>query len=110
MLRLGFPEWSDRLHFRHHLTRPQSRCLDIGDRVERSPLLLFALVEDRRAVAHPDVISLTIFRRRVMNLEKELEQLAIADLRRIENYFDRLGVGAMVAISRIRYVAARVAD
>lgn len=45
-----------------------------------------------------------------MDLEEKLEDLAIADLLRVEDDFDRFGVGAMVAIGGIEYIAPRVTD
>ena len=41
-----------------------------------------------------------------MDLEEELQDVAVADLVRIEQDLDRFRVGAMVAIGRIRNVAA----
>jgi hypothetical protein len=50
------------------------------DRIERNGLLLIAGEIDRRTVARTTVVSLTIERRRIMDLEKELEQSAISGL------------------------------
>jgi hypothetical protein len=43
-----------------------------------------------------------------VNLEEELEQLPVADLRGIEYDFDRFGVPPVIAICRIRHVTTRV--
>ena len=45
-----------------------------------------------------------------MDLEEELEDLAITDRRRIEHELDRFGVRPVVAVGGIRHVAAGVAD
>jgi hypothetical protein len=45
-----------------------------------------------------------------MNLKEELQQLAIIDHTRVENDLDRFGVRPMLAVSRIRNVAAGVPD
>src|SRR3954447_4372856 len=45
-----------------------------------------------------------------MDLEKELQQLAIADGFRIEDDLDAFGVIAVVAIGRVRHLTAGVAD
>ncbi len=45
-----------------------------------------------------------------MDLKEELEQAPVAQLRRIEDDLDCLGVRAVVAIGRVRHVAAAVAD
>src|SRR6266446_9810206 len=110
MLRLCLPErtyWHD---FSDNFPRPESRCIDIGNRIQGHPLLIFARVEDRRAIAGTDVIALSVSRRRVMNLKEELQQLSITDLARVENNLDRFGMRPMPAVSRIRNVAAGVPD
>jgi hypothetical protein len=43
-----------------------------------------------------------------VDLKKELEQSAIGGLRGIEDDLDRLGMGAVIAICRIRHVATCV--
>jgi hypothetical protein len=45
-----------------------------------------------------------------MNLEEELEELAITDLLWVKNDFDSFRMGAMIPIRRIVDVAARVSD
>src|SRR5689334_6225076 len=69
-----------------------------------------ACVENRRPIARADVVALTIARRRVVNLEEELEDLAIADTRRIEDDLDSFGMSAMIFIRGVGRAAARVAD
>src|SRR4051812_270665 len=54
------------------------------------------------------VVPLTVERRGIVDLEKELEQSAIGSLRGIEDHLDRLGMGAVIAICRIRHVAPRI--
>ena len=58
----------------------------------------------------PDVVALAVPRRRVVDLEEELEQLPIAEFGRIEHDLDRFGVGAVIAVRGVRHVAARIAD
>src|SRR5579883_44985 len=110
VLGLRFPEGTNRRHFGHDLARPQAGGIDVGDRVLRNTLLFIVHVEDRGTIACPDVIALAVARCRIMDLEEELEQRAIARDPRIENDLDRLGVGAMVAIGGVRHIAARIAD
>src|SRR5262249_44323872 len=57
----------------------------------------------------PDVVSLTVQRRGIVDLEEELEQVPIGDLLRVEDDLDRLGVAFVIAVGRVRNVAARVA-
>ena len=75
----------------------------------RDPFLLFAGIEDRRAVAGAYIVALAIARARVMNLEEELEELSIAEACGIKNDLNRFGVVAMVAIGGVRHAAASVA-
>src|SRR5687768_13280670 len=110
MLRFGFPELAERHDLGHDFAGPKSGFVDIGDRVLGNPALLVARVEDRRSIARPDVVPLTISRARIVNLEKELEDLPIADPGRIEDHLDRFRVCSVIAIGRIGCVAARIAD
>src|SRR5690606_19030876 len=48
--------------------------------------------------------------RGVMNLKKELQEMPIARLCRIENNFDSFRMTAMVTIGRVRHVATGIAD
>ena len=90
--------------------RPRSPpCPATGRRLRRRRWCLSATrfcsslgVEDRRAVARADVVALPVAGRRVVDLEEELQQLAVADLRRVEDDLDRLGVLAVVAIGGVR--------
>jgi hypothetical protein len=45
-----------------------------------------------------------------VDLEEEFEQLAVVDLRRVEDDLDRLGVISMIAIGLAGHVAAGIAD
>ena len=110
MLGLGLPERAGRRDLGHDLPGPDARRLDVGDRVLRDAALLVVDVVDPRAVAHPDVVALTVQRRRVVDLEEELEDVAVRGLLRVEDDLDRLRVRAVVAVRRVRDVAARVAD
>jgi hypothetical protein len=72
--------------------------------------LLVIDVVDRRAIAHPNIIALTVLRRRVVNLKEELEQAPIGDAIRVERNLDRLRMRAVVAVGRLRHIAAGVAN
>src|SRR5215218_9050462 len=110
MLGLGLPERPRRRHLRHDLSGPTARGFDVRDRLLRDVALVLVEVEDRRPIARPHVVSLTVQRRWVMNLEEELEQVTVGRLLGIEADLDRLRVRAVVAIGGIRDVAARVPD
>jgi hypothetical protein len=45
-----------------------------------------------------------------VDLEEELEQIPIGRLVGVEDDLDRLSVGAMISIGRIRHVATGIAD
>src|SRR5207237_5131650 len=110
MLWLGLPERSGRRHLGHDLARPAARRLDVRDRLLGDAALLLVEVEDRRAIARPDVVSLPVRRRRIVDLEEELEQIPVRGLLGIEDDLERLRVRAVVAIGRVRNVAAAVPD
>jgi hypothetical protein len=88
VLWFGFPEFACRHDFGHDLARPQPGCVDVGDRVVGNATLLVRRVEDRGSIARPDVVPLPIARRRIVNLEEELEDLPIADPVGIEDDLD----------------------
>src|SRR3954468_10318891 len=110
MFRFGFPEVARRRHFGDHLARPQPGRVDVGDSVQRDALLLIVDVEDRRPVAGADVIALAVLRRRIVDLEEELQQVAEVRLRRVVHDLDRLGVAWVIAVRRVGVLAAGVAD
>src|SRR6185312_8882796 len=78
MLGFGFPEVPGGRDLGNSLAGPQAGSVHV-----------LAGVEDRRAVAGADVVALPIHRGRVVDLEKELQQCAITDARRIERDLDR---------------------
>ena len=110
VLGLGLPEVARGRDFRDDLARPQPRGLDVGDGVQRDALLLVVGVEDRRAVAGADVVALPVLRRRVVDLEEELQQRPVVGLRGVVDDLDRLGVPGMVAVGGVGVLAAGVAD
>jgi hypothetical protein len=110
VLGLGLPERPGGLDRGHGLLGPQSRGVDVGDRVAGDLLLLGREREDRRAVARSDVVALTVHRRRVVDLEEEREDVAVRGLRRVEDDLDSLGVTRVLTIGRVIVASARVAD
>src|SRR5688572_7553510 len=110
VLGLGFPEIAGGRDFGHDLAGPQPRRVDVGDRVLGDALLLMARVEDRGAVARSRVVALAIARARVVNLEKELEELPVGDSCGIEEDLDGFGVRPVIAIGRVAYVATAIPD
>ncbi len=107
---LGLPEWAGWCELGHHLAGPQARSVHIGDRFQRGPFLIFAGVVNARTVGTAAVIALTVRRGGIMDLEEEFQQITVGDALGVEDDFDRLGVGAMIAVGRVRYIAAAVAD
>jgi hypothetical protein len=110
VLGFGFPEIAGGRDLGYDLSRPKPGGIDVGDRILSDALLFLARVEDRRAIACPDVIALAVSRGWIVNLEKEFQQPAVAYLRGVEDNFDRFGMCAVVAIRRVRHVAAGVAN
>jgi hypothetical protein len=74
VLGLGFPERTGRNDLGDHFAGPQPRRFHVGNGVCGDRLLLVVGVEDRRSVAGAHVVALTVLRRRVVDLEEELEQ------------------------------------
>jgi hypothetical protein len=63
-----------------------------------------------RPVACAPVVSLPVGRRRVVDLEEELQQVAKARLAQIERDLDRFRVRSVVAVRGVLDIAARIAD
>ena len=109
MLRLGLPEGAGGLQLGHHRAGPATGGVHLGDRALGGLALRLAQPVDARAVGSAAVIALAVRRRRVMDLEEELQQRAVAQPRRVEDDLDRLGMRAVVAVGRVGHVAAAVA-
>src|SRR3546814_6868525 len=84
-------EIARRFDLRHRLAQPQAGGVDVGDGVAGHALLPGRGEEDRRTVRGAKVVALAVPRRRVVDLEEELQQLAVADARRVEHDLHRLG-------------------
>src|SRR3984957_10710516 len=110
MLGLSFPERPRGRYFGDRFAGPQAGGVHVGNGVERGALLLFVRVVNRGTIAQPAVIALPVHGGGVVNLKKEFQNLAIADLRWVENNLDRFGVRAVIAIGRVGHVAAGIAD
>src|SRR3990167_2238979 len=110
VLRLRLPEGANRLQLARYLSRPEAGCVDVRDRLQRGFTLRFVGIIDRRAIAPAAVVALAIARGRIVDLEEKFEDPAVADLIGIEIDLDRLGVRAVVAIGRVRHIAAAVTD
>jgi len=80
MFRFRFPEIAGRRHFRHHLAGPQPGRVHIGNGVLGDAFLFVVRVEDGRAVTAAEIVALAVARGRVVDLEEEFQQSAIADL------------------------------
>ena len=109
VLEFRLPEVTSGNNFRHNPARPKARSIDVGDRVLREATLLVVGVEDRRAVARSNIVTLTIGGRRVVYLEKEFQEISEAGFIGIEYDLDRFGVRAMVPIGGVFDVATRIA-
>ena len=108
MLGLGLPERSGGRHLSDHLARPKPGGIDIGDGLQRDPLLLVAGIEDRRTVAGAAIVALAVWRRGIVDLEEKFQQLSKTDDLGIEDDLDGFGMVAVIAIGRIRNLAAAV--
>ena len=70
VLRLRLPEIADGLDLRDDLARPQTRSVDIGDRLQCRLFLRLVNVVDRGTVGRAPVIALAIEGGGVVNLKK----------------------------------------
>src|SRR5689334_7526443 len=109
VLGLGFPERAGLAHLGDHVAQPQARGVDVGNRLLGDVALLVARVEDLRAVARPDVVSLPVHRGRIVDLEEELEDVAVGDPIRIEDDLHGLSVAVVVLVGGVGDIPARVA-
>src|SRR5271154_2592328 len=110
VFRFGLPESTCRNYFGHDLASQEIRGIDVRDCVFRNPLLFVCREKDRRAVTCPGVITLAVQRRRIMDLEEELQEPTISELLRVEDNFDRFRVPFMVTVSCVCDIAACISD
>ena len=92
--RTHFPERPGRRHLGNDLLRPEARRFNVGDRVVGHPALFLVEIEDRRAIARPDVVALAIQRRRIVDLEEEVPSRSRYDLLGVEDDLDGSRRGA----------------
>src|ERR1700722_20218920 len=90
ILLLRLPEGSSRDDLGHDLPGPQAGCIDVSDGVEGGESLLLGQVEDRRADVSPHFVALSVQRRRIMDLEEELQKSSVRGEIGVESDFDRL--------------------
>ena len=107
---LGFPEFTGGHDLCDGLSWPETRRINVCNRIFSDMLLLFASAENGRAVACADVVPLTIQSGRIMNLEEELQQIAVCDFRGVEDNLNRLGVTPVIPMGRVRDVSTHVSD
>src|SRR5262249_20979238 len=81
----------------------------VCDDVLGNPLLLLVDVVDCRPVGAADVVALPVPCGRIVDLEEVFQDPPVTDLLGIKGDLDALGMGAVVAVGRIRNVAARIA-
>src|SRR3954453_9636330 len=110
VLGLGLPERDGVADLGDHLAGPQARRIDVGDRVLGDLALLVARHEDLRAVAGADVVALAVLGRRVVDLEEELQDVAVGDALGVEDDLDRLGVAGMAPVRGVLVLPTGVSD
>src|SRR3546814_19877348 len=81
VLRLRFPETTDRRHLGDDLARPQARRVHVGDRLFRHLSLLVVDIVDRRTVCVANVSTLTVPRRGIVDLKEILPYAPVARFR-----------------------------
>src|ERR1051325_7484697 len=112
MILLGGKEHRERLELRHDRIVEDVLGLELADHLFRDAALVIVVIEDSGAILRADVAALTIERGRIVNREKDAEQLAVRNLRGVVGHLHRLGVagrsGADGLVARIRDVPTRV--
>ena len=98
MFPLGFPEGAGLGDFRNNLSGPKPGGFDVRDRVLCDPFLILAGVENRRTIAGPSIVALTVQSRRIVNLKKEFQELPVTKLLRAKNDLDRFGMRSVIAV------------
>ena len=101
VLMFGFrlPEITRRFYFCTYPARPYTRRIDVGNCLLGNSFLHFIDIINARAIGQTNIITLSIFCARIMNLKKELEQLAKADDSRIKLNFNTLGMRCLLYTS-----------
>src|SRR5262245_31313438 len=90
------PEGPRFCHFPNHLSAAQPERVDVSDGVLGESLVDLGRGEDGASVAAADVVTLAVLRLWVVDLEEELQQLAVGQPIGIEDDLDRVGVAGMV--------------
>jgi hypothetical protein len=110
---LGAIEGIERFDLGHDIVVVGVAGIEFGDERLGLFLLVVAVREDRRAVLRAHIRSLPVELGRVVNGEKHLEQVAVADLVGVVLDLDDLGMacvaGTDLSVRRIGHVAAGVA-
>src|SRR5918992_1715153 len=78
VLRLSLPEFAGGRDLRHNAAWPQAGGVDIVDCPECLITLRLGDIEDLRAIRSADIVALAIQRGRIVDLEEQLQKIAIA--------------------------------
>ena len=101
MLWLSFPEIAHRFYFGHDLAWPDPRCVHVRDRVFGNRFLFVIHIVNGGPITASAVVTLAVFRCRVMDLEKELQKRTIAGFRGVKEDLDPFGMGSVVAVCEL---------
>ena len=78
-----------------------TRSIQLFLRIFRLFLLFPIVVKDGRAILGPHVGTLAVQRRRIVHPEKDLQQVAVADHRRVERHLHDLGMAGPTGADRL---------
>ncbi len=110
MFRLGLPKRPRRLHLGHHLARPDSARVHVGDGPQRRVALGVSGEVDARAVGQAKVVALPVQRGWVVDLEEEFQYLAERQSGGVKDHLDPFGMCPVVAVGGVGHIAAGIAD
>jgi hypothetical protein len=97
-------------NLRHDRRRPDMRSRQLRNQAPGHLFLPLIQVKNGRPVRQPNIVTLPVARRRIMDLKEKFQQLTIRQQTRIKNHLDALCMRTMIAISGIRHITAGIPD
>src|ERR1700733_5722987 len=110
MIVFGDPERTRRRYLCDNRRAVDLRSIELRDQLLRDLFLIVIEIENGRTIGGADIVALAVSRGGIVDLEKELQQLAIRKFLRIKDDLDALGMRPMVAIGGIGDIAAGITD
>src|SRR6476659_7947140 len=110
MFFFSVPEVRRRNNFGYNSSWPFSGSVHFTDQFLCRFLLLLAKIKNSGSVGSAHIISLPIFRSRIVDLEEKFQQLAVRKRFRVEINRDGFRMCAMITIGCVFYIPAGIAN